>query len=176
MGYGGRLIRPGLADIRRYVSTPPVPEDPPDPAVPGVTFDEDFREASTGAPEDGEQVGESTWTEKEALMLPCQIEVDQHEKQNVVVQGDSPLSLVTLVLHFRYLLRAGLVDTETGLPSLNRNDRLAGLYDSRRRLLRLIPESPGLWLREVRPYGPGVGGSRNLCLALFESTDLGIKG
>lgn len=168
MGYGGRLIRPGLADIRRYITDPGETAFTP-------TFDEDFRETIVADPEEGEQLGESARTEGPSLMLPCQIEVEEQEKQNVVLQGDSPVSAVTLVFHFRNLLRAGLVDDDTGLPLLGRNDRLAGLYDAKGTLLREIPETPGLWLREIRPYGPGVGGRRNLCLALFEVADLGVK-
>ena len=165
----GSLINPGLAEIHQLDTAASA-------SSPGAGYNPVTREARKRAPISGEGPGGSGRVEKEPpVRIRAQVEVNTFEVQRSITSGQSPTGQVVLCLHVRDVERAGLVDEESGEPLLRVNDRLGALYDIRGRLIQAFRDSPGLYCSEVRPYGPGLGGRRNLLLMTFDPPDVGVR-
>lgn len=168
MGYRGRLIQPFLADIRRLDTEATAA------AKSGAGYDPDFKEPARVAPTSGEGAGTSTRREKAELLLPCQVEMGSAEKLRQFFAGANPSSNLVLVLHFRDLERAGLVDS-AGNATLRVGDRLASIRDSRTKNVVWTPREE-LYCVEVQPNAFGIGRGRNLLFLFFQDRDNAAAG
>ena len=168
MGYRGRLIFPFTADLRQLDTV--ATEDDPDGAGPLTSgYDSDFREPIT-IPETGKQIGDSARVEKDALLLPCQVEPVTIESLQELFAGNVPDSSMILVFHFEDLESGGLVDNN-GNPKVQISDRLDALYDSAGTKVQSFPSPPGLYVTEARPIGIGIGLKRNLLAVAFNDRE-----
>ena len=164
--YRGKLIRPLIVEIAQYdiVATDAF-------TAPGVTsgFDDFFREpVKVDAAADGGP-GERVRIEKDPhLFLPAQIEPEIWEAINVVNVGNSPESMLGLVLHFEDLEASGLVHPD-GTAHIKVSDRIVALYAMNEdgttgAQVVAVNNPPGLYVDEAQPRGLGMGGNRNLLL------------
>lgn len=171
----GRLIFPFLIDIAQ-LDTAATAADP-DASGPAISgYDPDFREPIVLPPtDDSSAVGEAVRVEK-LVQLPAQIEPEQQDKLVMMVTGQSPSSRRTLIFHFADLERLGMVEADTGRPTIRTSDRLAAIRNFRTgELIESIPEQPGMFATEVRSIGFGLGPTRNLLLAVFEERSTSVE-
>ncbi len=157
----GRLIFPFHAELFPFDAEATTAD--PDGAGPLTSgMDPDFRESV---------VNGTTPIRREhpPIRVPCQVEPEAFEALSMAAAGNSPRTSVTLVFHFATLEELGLVDENTGTPTIRVNDRLTGLYDRDERCVLSVANPPGLFVTEVRPSGFGLGGRRNLCVVFLDS-------
>lgn len=163
----GRLIFPFIVELAQ-LDTAATAADP-DGAGPLTSgYDDDFR-TPVKVPTAG-QVGTTSRVET-LVQVRAQIEPDQMEKLAPMLSGDAAQGRFGIILHFRDLERAGLVDAVTGKPLLYKHDRITRILTTRGVLVETIPNPPGLFCVEVQSRGFGPGGARNLLHMLFESRD-----
>ncbi len=170
----GRLIFPFRADIRQLDTDA---TDANDGGKAGdVGYDDDFKEPTPLAPVTEEGAGLSNRREKPALYLPAQVEMGTGEKMRQFFQGNDPSSRLVLIFHFRDLERLGLVDS-VGNAKIRVGDRLHALSPLRGSVVDTraawTPTKP-LFAVEVQPNAFGIGLSRNLLFAYFESRDKAV--
>ena len=159
----GRLIYPFVAEIHRLAGGP---------------MDPDFREADLSDP-NGDGLDDSDRVELSPIRVPCQVEPESFEAINMMASGNSPRTRVALVFHFRDLARLGLIDPATGNALLRSGDRLQSLYGTTGSLVQTFRNPLGLFVREARPIGFGLGigsSTRNLLLVSFDARSSGIRG
>lgn len=165
MAYRGRLIHPLTCEIARLNT---------DATRTASGYDDDFR--TVKATFDANGVRTSARVEYTPIKLPCQIEMGRWEAQQQARAGNQPDSRLTLVLHFRDLEDASLVDPATGDALIRVNDRLVALYDRDGTLLEQAVSTAkgGLYATEVQPAGMGIGGRRNLLVVTFDERPQGL--
>jgi hypothetical protein len=163
----GRLIRPAVVELLQ-VDTDATSADP---GVDGLDsgYDEDFGEP---AKVDGESVLKY---KDDLIRLHAQVEVNEYDHQQAASIGQDKKARVTLVFHFQELEDLGLVDEDTGEPLIRVNDRLVAMYKAADESLIMKFEKPYLYATQVRPYGPGLGGERNLLIVDFNTRDAGTQ-
>lgn len=167
----GKLIFP--FDIRLATLDVARTKGDPDGVGPLTTgYDDVFREpvkVATG----GAQVGSSARKER-IVSLRAQIEPAQFEVLRMMQSGNAPRSEVTLVLHFKDLELADMVNTATGEALVRVNDRLHAIYSLDGELIQQIRNPPGLFVHEVQPRGFGFGRKRNLLLVVLRERELSV--
>ncbi len=165
-GYRGRLIFPQLARLGRVdLSGIAGPQTSGEDSG----FDPVFREPIRL--QNGTQEGESARRELEPLDMKCQVEDEVWEQVQMLATGNSPLTRLTLIFHYRDLEEQGLVDAETGEQLAPRvGDRLISMHKTDSTLIRLAP--PRLYCIQAvdRSFGLS-GGGRNLLACVFETRE-----
>ena len=168
----GRLIFPFLACIGQLDTV--ATEADPDGAGPLTSgYDPDFREP-VRVPLVGSQVGSAARRELDPIYVPIQIEDEAWEALSAMRTGDSPRTLLRVVMHFADLERLGYVDSTTGDAKVPRKaDRLISIHNySTRALVQMMPGG-GLFCTEAQPRSHGLGSlRRNLLLVVFENRDI----
>lgn len=147
----GKLINPFLVDIAQ-IDTAAMAAGPGFNKLlnePRVSYD-----PITGARDGGRR--------EQIVRLRCQIETDTSERQRQTPGGNAPASAMVLILHFKDLERAGLVDPATNRPTLRVNDRVVQILTLAGAVSQVFPNPPGLYVLEVQPIGFGYGGKVNL--------------
>jgi len=166
----GRLIFPFRVDIAR-LDTDATADDPDGAGPHGLGYDDVFREPVMVPPADDDSSARGSIRRVESVVrLSAQIEDDAFDAMQMMTTGQSPRSMVRLVLHFRELEREGLLDDD-GLPMLRKSDRLDAIYRPTGELIQRIPNPPGLFCVEPQPRSFFVGARRNLLLLMFESRE-----
>jgi hypothetical protein len=166
----GRLIFPFLAELCRLDSQATGNADPDGEGPLSGGYDPDFQEPVL-VDSDDDGLGLSTRREHPPVRLPCQVEAKVFDELQMAAAGNTPDTTIELLFHFRDLEHQGLVDQESGQALIHPGDRLAGLYDAAGTLVFTVTNPPGLFVREARPLGFGLGRSRpqrNLLLVTFE--------
>lgn len=109
------------------------------------------------------------------VRLPAQVEMSQWQAQQQRQAGNSPDSMLTLVMHYRDLEARNLVSS-TGAALFRVNDKLLAIYDKGgTRLEEVVSETMGgLYCTKVEPGGLGLGGRRNLLVMVFEQRARGV--
>lgn len=163
----GRLIRPALVEIEQLDTA----ETAADPGVMGLNsgYDTEFGEPATQ-----QTAGVTASLRKnktDNLMLHAQVEVNKYNSQNAASVGHDQQALVTLVFHFSELEELGLINDD-GEPTIRAGDRLVAMYRLDGSLMMRY-NKPYLYVKQPRPYGPGVGGDRNLLIVDFATRDVG---
>lgn len=166
----GRLILPFFAELYR-LDTAATAADPDaeGPLTSGV--DPDFREPIKLPPAGGEGPGRTNRVEREAVRLPCQVEVGTAEKRQMFFSGNSPDTRLILVFHMKDLERLGFVDAY-GRVGIHNEDRLGAIYDKRGVLVRAF--APPLYASQVEPAEYGLGSRQNLLVAYFDERETGV--
>ena len=134
-------------------------------------YDHDFKEPLRVDLE-GDGIGERLRSEHPAIRIPCQVEPQLFEFLSMKASGGDLRSDLDLVFHFRDLERLGLVDVASGEALIRPSDRLGAIYDRAGALVQAIRTPPGLYVKEARPIGFGLGRARprrNLLLVSFHS-------
>lgn len=165
----GRLINPFIAELAQ-LDTVRTAADPDGPGPLASGYDADFKETVVVPAPVGR--GVDARMEKDAIHLPCQVEVGTFEALQQLTAGNSPNSRVILVFHFQDLERMGLVDEGTGDALVRVNDRLVAIRNMAGELVQAVRTPPGLYATEVQPQSFGLGLSRNLLLVTFEEREL----
>lgn len=94
----------------------------------------------------------------------------------MVANGNLASNEVRVMLHFRDLEDAGLVEEATGLAQIKVGDRLGAVYDKDfETLVQAIPTPPGLYVTHANPLF-GLDSTRNLLAVHFKSRDQGKVG
>lgn len=169
VGYRGRLLFPMLARIGRLdtASTAGPQEDGQQKG-----YDEDFREPVRV--QDGSQEGHSSRKELEPLDLLCQVEDEVWEQMLMLPTGNSPVTRVTLVFHFRDLEEAQLVDVNGDPLAPRVGDRLLSIHRVDGTLVQAAP--PRLFCTQSVPRSYGLSSkTRNLLASVFESRDTSVS-
>lgn len=169
----GRLIFPFVVELAQ-LDTAATGADVVVGGQPTPGYDPVFRTPLKVLEEPGDQVGVSTRVET-LVQVRAQIEPAMFEMMEMMISGESPSSRMAIVLHFRDLERANLVDS-TGAAMIYKRDRLARILTTRGQLVREIPNPPGLYISQVQDSGFGPGGHRNLLLVTFEERDQSMRG
>lgn len=167
-GYQGRLIWPHIAVIRQ-LDTEATAADPDGAGPLTAGYDRFFRTPVVyDAP-----ARTSSRKEKAAIRLPVQVESEQYDNAQQTAQGTNMQHRMTLVAHFKDLRQAGLIDTETGMPTLQVGDRIESLkHKTTGKVTMIIDPRQGLYIYELRPISFGLSAlSRNLLLIFTESRD-----
>lgn len=170
----GRLIFPFLCDLAR-LDTAATAADPDAGGALTSGYDPDFREPLKRRLDVDEQATTSTRVESAVVQIRAQIEPDMFETLEMMLSGQSPQSRFRIVLHYRDLERASLIDAVTGRPQIRKNDRLVAIRKLNNALIETIPNPPGLFIDEVQSRGFGPGGARNLLLLQFASRDTSVR-
>lgn len=139
-------------------------------------YDKDYREAVTfDLEQDEELVRTLARVELPELRVPCQVEPVRFDQLKQIFSGDTPDTEFQLVFHRNDLRRAGLLDLETGLPLVRKNDRVSRIEARARpgRATLTFPD-PGVYIYEIRPgsFGFGVDGY-DLHIAYLHSHERG---
>lgn len=171
-GARGRLIFPFLVELAQ-LDTAAIAADPGAGVPVASGYDPDFREPVKVAPAASAQVGVSARKETAPITVRAQIEPDQQERLSMMLSGNSPNSRFGIVLHYKELERAGLLDSN-GRPLIRKNDRLVRILTTAGALVEVIPNPPGLFVVEVQSMGFGPGGMRNLLLLVFEEREQSV--
>lgn len=160
----GRLIHPFLVCYRRLDLS----------ATDTAGYDDVFREPAVV--DNGSELGIDARAESAELRVPAQIEPADFEKLQMFASGDTPLSTMTVIHHFRDLESMGLVDSD-GMATLKKGDRLAAIRESASPYNKVleVPVNPGLFVREVRAIGIGLGNRRNLLAVVLGGREQGIR-
>jgi hypothetical protein len=94
-----------------------------------------------------------------AVRVPCQVEVADFERLQQLFQGDVPTTALTLVLSRIDLERLGLIDTSTGRPVFNVNDKVTQ-FERFGKIIRTFVEPLYVW--QVQPASWGFGNGYDL--------------
>lgn len=166
------LINPYDAEIVQ-LDTSATAADPDGAGELTSGYDDDFREpivmtGAGGAREDARR-------EKDPIRVPCQVEPGTFEALQQLGNGDSPDSRVVLCFRFYDLHLLGLVDKETGEPTIRKGDRLSAIYEfCGGPLVRKIRNPPGLYATQVA-FGSGIGRGATTLLVTFEDRERGTR-
>lgn len=164
----GRLIFPFLVDIGQVDTVATA-------AVADGGYDDVFREPKIVPPVSGS--GRGTLSREEVTYTyKCQIEPDTFEALDMMISGKSPNSEITIVMHYKDLEVAGLLDAN-GKPLLRTGDRMIQIkkYPTGD-VIEVIPSSPGLYVVQVRSGGFGLTSlERNLLFVTFEERELSTR-
>jgi hypothetical protein len=169
----GRLISPFIADIAQLDTS--ATEADPDGSGPLTSgYDPEFNEVVKLPSAD--PGGASARVEKTIVQIPCQVEVDVLDKQDMAPSGDIGQQLMRLVFHFEDLEDLGLVQA-SGQSAIGVNDRLVAI---RRcpglELVREFPLPEGMFIIEAKDRSFGLsGGERNLLVCTLQGRDQGLK-
>ncbi len=165
----GRLIFPFLAELHRLDTHAMATTDPDGTGPLSSSYDDDFKEpVRIDAEDDG--VGAAVRHEHTPVRLPCQIEPQVFDLLRMEASGGVSRSDIDMVFHFKDLERHGLVDDTTGDALIRPSDRLGAIYDTSGALVQEIRTPPGLFVKEARPMGFGLGRARpqrNLLIVSF---------
>lgn len=172
MSARGRLIFPFVVELAQ-LDTADTAADPDAGGPLTQGYDPDFREPVKVLPAAAAQTGVSSRKEN-LVQVRAQIEPEQFERLAEMLSGDAAQGRFTIILHFRDLETAGLVNPTTGEALLFKRDRVVRILTTKGVLVRTIPNPPGLYCVEVQDRGFGPGGKRNLLLMAFESRDQSI--
>lgn len=167
----GRLIFPFLVDFEQ-LDTAAIEADPDGAGSLSSGYDEVFREPVKVLENPDDQVGKTVRVEN-TLQVRAQIESVQFERLEQMISGDSPQGRFMLVLHFRDLEKAGLVDAD-GLAMIRKGDRLGAIRETDGTLVQNIPDPPGLYVNELLPRGMGLSlkkPKRNLLIVTLKARD-----
>lgn len=169
-GYQGRLIWPHIA-VFRQLDTAATAADP-DGAGPLTKGYDDGWDTPIVL---DLPTRVSTRKEGPPLRIPVQVETEEFGKAEQMPSGTNLRHAMTLVAHFKDLRKLGLVDPETGLPTLQHGDRLEALkHKTTGELTMLIAPPHGLYVYELRPVSFGLSAlTRNLLLIRLESRKQG---
>jgi hypothetical protein len=153
VGYGGRLIRPLVAEIAMLDTAATQSAGAVDP---------DFRRVRP-AHVNGVRTGGRR--EAAAITVPCQVEQARGADQRPGPSGATQDTQLTIVLHVRDLRRLDLLDAE-GNPKIRAGARLVAL---RKKDGSLVQRTNELLVTEVLPAGYGFGSAdRNLFVIRFD--------
>lgn len=173
----GRLIFPFLARIARIDTV--ATEADPDAAGPLTSgYDDVFREPVMVPASGDDRLGSSARVEATPISVRCQVEPEQFEVLQQMVSGDAAQGRFHLVLHFKDLEDAGLVEA-SGHAAIRKGDRLVGIDRTDGTLVQEVPDPPGLYVHEALPRGMGLSlnnAHRNLLLLTFRSRDKSVSG
>lgn len=136
-------------------------------------YDPDFRE--TRVVDSGDGIGTELKATSLPVRIPCQIEDSSWGLQDQTFSGNAPGYLLTLVMHFSYLEKHGLV-LANGEPKIKVGDQLIAIYDGRGLLVQYAPGNPPLFANEVRPILNGLGSRRNLLISQWADREKSNKG
>lgn len=161
MSYRGRLINPFLAELEQIDTAATQAAAGYDPVMKTVKTN------YTGG------VREKAVRYKEPIRLRAQVEMQTHRTQQQAPAGNAPASRYQLVLHFRDLEAASLLDPN-GEPLLRVNDRLRGIYTLDSATLVQVFDPP-LFAVAVETTGFGIGRRRNLCIFTFEDRAQAVR-
>lgn len=167
----GKLVNPFLAEIAQ-LDTLATSKDPDGAGALTSGYDPDFREPVRVPPITNEGPGTPVREERTVRVL-CQIETMTYEELNEFFSGNSPNTVLTLVMHYRDLERAGFIDPETGDAMLRVGDRLVAFYDRCGNLVQQLREP--VYCIQAQPTSYGMGAARNLLLAFFQSRESGAR-
>jgi hypothetical protein len=124
------------------------------------TYDREFREPATT--DDGSQLGSDGRVESAEIKVPAQFNERFFERLAMYQTGDEAVGAMIITHHSLDLERLGLLDSD-GRPTIKKSDRVAAIYRKRSQAKILeIRNPPGLFVREVRPSGWGMGDHINL--------------
>jgi hypothetical protein len=171
----GALIFPFIFDIAQ-LDTEATAADP-DVAGPLTSgYDDEFREPVIIPPASGSARGVSARKES-IIQVRAQFEEGSFETQTMMLTGNSPRSIIKLVLHYQDLEDAGLVEIATGRPMLRINDRLVAVREiDNGALIETFPDPPGVYCIEVQSRSFGLGTHRNLLLMTFQQRSTSVLG
>ena len=122
-------------------------------------FDDAFREprvfddTSGGSSTSAPQRTESTLYSA-PIIVPCQVEITNFERLQELFQGDVPDTVLTLVASRIDLERLDLIDTTTGRPKFNVNDKITH-FEKNGRTVRTFVDP--LYVQQVQPASYGFG-------------------
>jgi hypothetical protein len=133
-------------------------------------YDHDFRSVKHSYPTGALGLRVSARRELAPINVPCQVEVQQFNDQELVRMGSSMKTNLTLVIHMRTLEQAGLINADRS-PKLNVGDRLVQLFTSNGALAQ--PISPNVYAVTAEVGGFGLGNARNLLMMRFEDREQG---
>lgn len=170
----GRLIFPFLVEIAQ-LDTAATAADPDGAGDLTSGYDDTFRAPVKVLNDPGDQIGEDSRVESGPITVRAQIEPEEFESLSMMLAGDSPNSRFAIILHYKDLEAAGLVDETTGRPLIRKRDRLVRILTTRGVLVENIPNPPGLFVTQVQSRGFGPGGSRNLLLVAFEDREQSLR-
>ena len=174
VGARGRLIFPFLVEIAQ-LDTAATAADPDAGGPLTSGYDPIFRAPVKVLAAPTDQLGADSRVESGPITVRAQIEPAQFEALEMMLSGDSPNSRFAIVLHYRDLEAAGLVDPTTGRPLIRKRDRLVRILTTKGVPVETIPNPPGLFCTQVQSTGFGPGGSRNLLLLVFEDREQSIR-
>jgi hypothetical protein len=173
----GRLIFPFVAEIMP-LDTVATKADPDGGGVLTSGYDEDFRTTIKILETPTDQTGKSSRVEGAPILIRTQIEVEQQERLQMMLSGDSPEGRFRLIFHYKDFERLGLLDSDNK-PTIKKGDRLSRLLDTKGNLVEVIPDPPGLYVHQVMSRGWGLGGTnptRNLIFIDFEERATSVPG
>ena len=108
------------------------------------------------------------------IMVRAQVEVINLNKLNQGPAGNVPDYRTMFVVHYRDLERNGLVDTVTGRPAINNNDRIVRMQTRYGKVLRVF-EDPQVFITETRDGNGWLGYDRNLLLLITNDRPKGVE-
>jgi hypothetical protein len=157
--FAPRLINPVVAVIHRLDAASTWAEDPP--GVPDKGFDSVFKEFRVY----DDPARTNTRQELAAIEVKAQVEQESYENLVATFGGDSPVTDTVLVLHRRYLKRAGLILAD-GRLDIPKGSRVSKLYHPTTRE-QLVPDFEDEFVYEARPRSWGYRGKVNLYILYF---------
>jgi hypothetical protein len=167
----GRLIFPFEAELAQFdAAGTAANRDGTSPLAEGG-FDPIFREPIKLPTSTGQGPGRTARAEHPLIRVDAQIESGTFDKLRAFFGGNSPDSRIAIVVHYRSLEAAGMIDTD-GTAKIRIGDRLNAIYDRSGNLVQAITNQ--LFVVEAQPDSYGIGQSRNLLIVFFESRDMGM--
>lgn len=166
----GRLINPFLAEIAR-LDTSATATTATDGGGFASGYDSTFREpraVKVGGRGGAGAERRDSRRELAPIRIRTQVEPDLLDQLRQFSSGNSPRVAVALLFHCADLEGAGLIDSVDGSPLIRVNDRLVALWRvDGVSLVQRFDRVPAYATR-VESRGVGLGGYRNLVMALFE--------
>lgn len=166
----GQLIAPVIAEVARLDRTGTA-ADPDGAGALTSGYDPDYREPIV-LPVAGKTTGASARVEAPVIELPCQVEPESFQRQEMAMHGDKARGAVGLVFLASDLEAAGLID-DAGNPVIGPSDRLVRLLSLDGTPIQTFTDPPGMYCYEAVPIGIGLGGTRNLVLAKWRAREQG---
>ena len=165
----GRLINPFVADLRQLDTVATAASVDGGSATGG--YDEVFR-TPVRVPDSSARGSHSHRVEKDALLVPCQVDPGFKYNPRQGLEGLVPQGHVILLFHFRDLERLGLLDAH-GASTIRNADRLAAIYSpDGATAIQSFPDPPGQYVINTTPISWGFrGGSRNVLRVEFAERD-----
>jgi len=138
-------------------------------------YDPDFREPiiyDEAKPVGTGTVRESARQELPPIRIECQVEYPRFEDLQQLGSGQSPNTVLILVLHRTDLEEQKLLDTKTGECEIRKGDRVSAIEygpgSGRDGDVQVPIAGEGLYVQQVAPGSPGFGPGTDLMLVSLE--------